>query len=317
MHRLVENGVLTLHGIVGVDFTSADVNVALAEAGPDTPLEIRLSSFGGDAGEGLAIYSALIAHQGRKTMLLQGIAASAGSLIAMAGDEIIISRFALFMIHDAELYGIGGSAEDIRRHAQGLDTISEAYAKAYADRSGKPVDAIRQLMIAETWFSADEAIAEGFADRIAESAASPEPAAAAYALAHYRNPPQRLAALAEARGRTQEAPLKEDEIRADERKRIGAILSHSDATGREEFARHLAFATALPADEAAKMLAAAPKAGTTQEDALAAQRAAAASLAMPGSPGPLSAAALALPLASKPGQRAPLRWSDFTKESAR
>ena len=315
MRRLLENGILTLHGIVGIDFTSADVNAALAEAGPNAPLEIRLSSFGGDAGEGLAIYSALIAHQGRMTMLLQGIVASAGSLIAMAGDEIIISRFALFMIHDAQLYGVGGNAEDIRRHAQGLDTISEAYAKAYAERTGKPVDEIRQLMIAETWFAADEAVAEGFADRIAETAASPEPAAAAYALANYRNAPKRLAAIA--RGRTTEAKMDENEIRADERKRIGAILSHSDASGREEFARHLAFATALPADEAAKMLAAAPKAAATQDDALAAQRAAAASLAMPGSPGPLSAAALAMPLASKPGQRAPLRWSDFTKEGAR
>ena len=63
MHRLLENGIVTLHGIVGIDFTAADVNAALAEAGPDTPLEIRLSSFGGDAGEGLAIYSALIAHR--------------------------------------------------------------------------------------------------------------------------------------------------------------------------------------------------------------------------------------------------------------
>jgi len=317
MHRLLENGIVTLHGIVGIDFTAADVNAALAEAGPDTPLEIRLSSFGGDAGEGLAIYSALIAHRGRITMVLQGIVASAGSLIGMAGDVNVMSRFGLLMMHDAHLQRIGGNAEEIRRHAQGLDTISEAYAKAYAERSGKAVDEIRALMRAETWFTADQAVAEGFADRIAESAASPEPAAAAYALAHYRNPPKRLAALAEARGRTKEAKVNEDEIRADERKRIGAILSHSDASGREEFARHLAFATALPADEAAKMLAAAPKASTTQEDALAAQRAAAASLAMPGSSAPASAAALASPFNSRPGQRAPLRWSDFTKEGGR
>ncbi len=128
-------------------------------------ITVRISSPGGDVYEALAMLNALRGHRARVTTVIDGLAASAASFVAMAGDEIIIGRNAEIMIHDASIWG-GGNAAELRRQADNLDRISDNIASIYAERTGTEAAAWREAMRAETWYSAAEAVAVGLADRI-------------------------------------------------------------------------------------------------------------------------------------------------------
>jgi len=145
----------------GEGFTDRDVVLALAEHGPGD-VTVRLNSGGGIATFGVAIYSALKAHPGKVTVKIDGLAASAASIIAMAGNDILMREGALLMIHDTRTVAWGEAAE-LRRAADILDTLSAQYAGIYARRSGQAEADVRALMLAETWMSAESAIAAGFA----------------------------------------------------------------------------------------------------------------------------------------------------------
>ncbi|WP_378735508.1 head maturation protease, ClpP-related [Nocardia brasiliensis] len=127
-------------------------------------ITVRINSPGGDVYEGLAILNSLRGHRARITTVIDGLAASAASFIAMAGDEIVIGRNAEMMIHEARVYA-GGDAAAMRKYAENLDRISDNIASIYAERAGGEVAAWREIMRAETWFSASEAVAAGLADR--------------------------------------------------------------------------------------------------------------------------------------------------------
>lgn len=132
-------------------------------------LDVRINSPGGNVFDGQAIYSQLKAHQARVTVYIDGIAASIASVIAMAGDTIIMPDNALMMIHDPS--GLTwGTADDMRKTAEALDKIKETIVAAYKQKAGDNLsdDDIRQLMSDETWMTADEAIAWGFADEKGE-----------------------------------------------------------------------------------------------------------------------------------------------------
>lgn len=157
---------LTLFGDVGWDITVAGVARALAGVAADAPLTVRINSFGGSAFEGVAIHNALARHRGPKTVIIEAIAASAASLVAMAGDEIVMPENAFLMIHNA--WGAAaGDAGEMRDYAQLLDQISAAYRDTYARRTGRPADEITAIMDAETWFTAAEAVEAGFATHAA------------------------------------------------------------------------------------------------------------------------------------------------------
>ncbi len=155
---------ITLWGVVGVDFDSESVADELRFF--SGPVRIVLNSGGGDAFEGTAIHAVLSRYKGRKTVVVQGVAASAASVIAMAGDHIEMSAGSLLMIHDPSRDGTDfrGTSAEHRRIADGLDKISDAVAAIYAKRSGKSSADVRQMMAAETWFTPEEAVAAGFAD---------------------------------------------------------------------------------------------------------------------------------------------------------
>lgn len=154
---------LTLHGVVGDDFTSATVATALRAAGGG-PLIVSLHSFGGDALAGIAVHNLLARHPGRKTVIVEGVAASAASLIAMAGDDIVMPENAFLMVHNA--WGLAaGDAEDMRDYARLLEQISTAYRDTYARRTGRPEAEVQEIMDAETWLTAAEAVEAGFATR--------------------------------------------------------------------------------------------------------------------------------------------------------
>ncbi|TDE36313.1 head maturation protease, ClpP-related [Antarcticimicrobium sediminis] len=155
---------LALNGIVGIDFDAETVSDALALI--SGPVRIRLNSGGGIAFDGTAIHSVLSGYRGHKTITVQGIAASAASVIMMAGDRIEMSAGSVLMIHDPsqDITSYRGTSEEHRRVAESLDKICDAVAQIYAQRSGKPISEIQKIMAAESWFTPEEAVAAGFAD---------------------------------------------------------------------------------------------------------------------------------------------------------
>lgn len=125
-------------------------------------LRVLLNSPGGDAFDGLAIMNALRRHSARVVVEVDALAASAASVIAMAGDEIVMNRGAQFMIHEASSFA-GGPASELLKVAEMLDKLSGSYADAYAARAGGTSAEWRERMLAETWFTADEAVEAGLA----------------------------------------------------------------------------------------------------------------------------------------------------------
>ena len=165
----------------------------LAELGalPDaTPLALRLNSPGGSVFDAVAIYNAIKRHTGTVTVWIDGIAASAASYIAMAGDEIVMPENAFLMIHDPAGL-VMGTAIDMRAMAEALDKIKGSLLQGYAAKSGRPQEEIAPLMAAETWLDAKDALDLGFADRIAE----PVRIAARFDVGRFRNAPPVLAEL--------------------------------------------------------------------------------------------------------------------------
>lgn len=152
-------------------------------------IRLAINSPGGDVFDGIAIYNDLVTHPARVEVTVTGLAASAASVVAMAGDTIAMASNAFMMIHDAWVFTMGGGA-DLRELAALLDKIDLALADTYAARTGGKRDEIAALMDAETWFSAEQAVAAGFADR---ALGKTEQATAKFDLSAFRNAPQGLA----------------------------------------------------------------------------------------------------------------------------
>ena len=126
---------------------------------------LRVNSPGGQVYEGIAIANALRSHPASVTVQVDGIAASIASVIAMAGDRVRMMPNAMIMVHDASGLTVGDAA-DHRATAELLDKISGNIADAYAARAGGTRDEWRQVMVAETWYTAEEAVAAGLADEV-------------------------------------------------------------------------------------------------------------------------------------------------------
>jgi ATP-dependent protease ClpP protease subunit len=127
---------------------------------------LHLNSPGGDASEGVAIANVLRAHRARVEVRVDGLAASAASVIAMAGDEVVMSIGSQLMVHDAWGYAMGNAAEMTQAQRM-LDSTSDALASTYAAKAGGTTAEWRDVMRAETWYTAEEAVAAGLADRVA------------------------------------------------------------------------------------------------------------------------------------------------------
>lgn len=130
-------------------------------------LTVRINSGGGSVWDGWAIYNALRSHKAKVTTIVEGLAASAASFIAQAGDHRIVRQASQLMIHNAS-GACMGQASDMREMADMLDRISNTIAGIYTARSGVPKDDWIEAMNAETWFSPEEAITAGLADVIDE-----------------------------------------------------------------------------------------------------------------------------------------------------
>jgi ATP-dependent Clp protease protease subunit len=161
--------VLTIDGaITEYAFWDDDVSARefLRELGSGSgDLTLWINSPGGDCVAASAIYSALMEYQGRVTVKVGGIAASAASVVAMAGDELLMDRTALLMIHNPLTLAIGDSAE-MARAREMLEEVKESIVNAYAQKTGLARERIAAMMDDETWMSAGRAVSLGFADGI-------------------------------------------------------------------------------------------------------------------------------------------------------
>lgn len=153
----------------GNGWTAARVSGILRNVGASTPITVNLNTPGGDFFEGVAIFNLLKLHKAEVTINVMGMAASAGSVIAMAGDTINMGEGSFLMIHCAWCLA-GGNASDLRTLADTLSQFDTAMADLYAARSGKTQAQALAMMQAETWIGAQQAIKEGFAHSIIDAA---------------------------------------------------------------------------------------------------------------------------------------------------
>lgn len=132
-------------------------------------INLRINSPGGDVFAARAIEQALREHPAHVVAHVDGVAASAATVIAMAADEIRIAPGALFMVHNSFARAVGNS-DELMEVAALLEKIDGTIVATYAARTGKDEQAIRELMAAETWFTGAEAVEAGFADGLAADA---------------------------------------------------------------------------------------------------------------------------------------------------
>lgn len=319
------NGELVLYGFVGESywgdgFTSREVIDALAEIGRDTDIVVRINSGGGYVDDGVAIFNSLVAHKGKVTVVVDAMAASSASVIAMAGDERVMRKGAMMMIHDPSSV-VWGTAADMERAVKMLEKHAENLAGIYAEVTGEDLGDIRADMKDELWLTADEAVERGFATSANDNKAK---AAAAHDYSVYAHAPERLVALSgrknwshtEARPkalasatavnrqskREKSMPTENSQAdmtsadtakaladatakaQADTKARIKAITTSEEATGREALASHFAYETDMTAEAAVAALKAAPQAsaGNGAGESYEARRLAASALAQPG-----------------------------------
>ncbi len=160
------------------DVTPKQFREELAKHQNKKNITVRINSGGGDVFAANAIYTSLKDHPANIHVKIDGIAASAATIVAMAGDKISIPANAYMMIHNPMLvlWGMYG-AEDMEKMAETLETIRDGIVNAYMARTGKDRKALEKLMDAETWMTGEEAVAEGFADELMFVEGEPQNAA--------------------------------------------------------------------------------------------------------------------------------------------
>ncbi|MEH6521216.1 head maturation protease, ClpP-related [Sulfitobacter sp.] len=321
---ILVDGELVLYGFVGDNywdqgFTATDVVYALAEVGRSSDITVRINSGGGYTDDGIAIYNALKAHQGEVTVIVDAMAASSASLIAMAGDTITMRAGSQMMIHGPSGFA-SGKAKDLESYAEITRKVGRGMAEIYAEQSGEDVEDLLKEMEGEIWLSPDEAIERGFATDAVKAKSSN---VTAFDFRQYANAPKRLVAMARKKDWTFDAtalkaasaaptkpkekekltmakkpatadpnaaPITAEAVSAEDVKaRIKAITGDDAAQGLGSLASHLAFDTEMPTEEAIATLKAAASDATNavvvdpvDPKGYQAGRSAAAALANPG-----------------------------------
>ncbi|WP_110931066.1 head maturation protease, ClpP-related [Paenibacillus bouchesdurhonensis] len=159
------NTEITIYGVIGDSWwddsvSASDIDNLLKDITGD--IVINLNSPGGDAFDGIAIYNRLKKHDGKVTVNIDGWACSAASVIAMAGDTVNMGLGAMLMIHEASSL-VWGTKKEMRKEADVLDQLEEGIIDIYMTKANVSREEIRQMVDAETWFSASKAKEIGFA----------------------------------------------------------------------------------------------------------------------------------------------------------
>ncbi|MGY3211170.1 head maturation protease, ClpP-related [Mucilaginibacter sp. HD30] len=151
-------------GIGSGKLSSAQIKLQLAAAaGQD--VDVHISSAGGSAFDAIAIYDLLKKYPGNVTTYIDALAASAASVVAMAGDDVVMSKYALLMIHKP-MVGSGGNADELLKDIQLLNVVQSRLAAIYEDKTGLDGVTINSLIDSVTWLTADQALDLGFIDQI-------------------------------------------------------------------------------------------------------------------------------------------------------
>jgi ATP-dependent Clp endopeptidase proteolytic subunit ClpP len=187
-------GEIWLYDSIGASFwgegiTAKQFGKDLNAMGKVTQINVRINSPGGDVFDGLAIYNLLRNHPASISVDVDGLAASIASIIAMAADDgqLRMASNAMMMIHDPHGVAVGSSKE-MQRTAALLDQVKGNLVATYKQRTGRNEGDIAAWMEDETWFTANDALENGFAD----SMTAEQPVAACFDLSRFRNTPKAL-----------------------------------------------------------------------------------------------------------------------------
>jgi len=159
---------IILYGDIGFEINAREFSDELKALGDVKKMDIRINSFGGDVFDGVTIHTRLVEHPADIAVHIDGIAASAASLIAMAGKTIKIAEAGFVMIHDAWTMMMG-NAEEMRKQADRLEAVSAQIANIYSKRTGNALTMIREWMADEREMNAEEALEAGFVTEIFEA----------------------------------------------------------------------------------------------------------------------------------------------------
>lgn len=160
---------ISIFDVIGADYwgegvTASRIAGALRSLnGAD--VTVNVNSPGGDMFEGLAIYNLLREYEGKVTVKVLGLAASAASIIAMAGDDIQIGRGAFLMIHNCWVYAMG-NRHDLAQIASDMEPFDKAMGDIYSVRTGLSKEEVAAMMDGETYIGGSDAVEKGFADRL-------------------------------------------------------------------------------------------------------------------------------------------------------
>lgn len=245
---------IALYGTIGAEITSAAILAEVLAAGAE-PITARINSNGGDVFEAYAIFNAFANHAPGVTIEIDGLAASAASYIAMAGKPLRMAENAMLMIHDPSS-GQGGNADALRNQADLLDKVKVSLVNAYAGRTGLEATALDAMLTAETYLTADEALAQKFIDEIIK----PLEAAAKFDLKALKNPAKVTAHLTRPTAPILAARLSAAEVRATTAEslvatsaaQIAAAQKERDTAATSKAALVGAVASTLILDDAAK-----------------------------------------------------------------
>ncbi|WP_313613421.1 head maturation protease, ClpP-related [Agrobacterium sp.] len=164
--------VITILDVIGYDWwtgegvTAKRISAALRQIG-DKPVTVLINSPGGDFFEGVTIYNLLRAHPSKVTVRILGIAASAASVIAMAGDEIQIAKLGFVMIHNTQ-WVAAGDRHVMYETGDIMKVFDATCAEMYAERTGLEISEVEKMLDAETWLGGQGAVDKGFADEVAD-----------------------------------------------------------------------------------------------------------------------------------------------------
>lgn len=160
------------------DVSSYNLSKQLEQLGDVDEIDVYINSYGGEVAEGLAIYNALKRHKAKVTTWCDGFACSIASVIFMAGDTRIMSNASLLMIHNAWTR-VSGNANELRKQADDLDTITQASINAYMEKVNISEEELKELLDEEKWLSPQEALGKGFTTMISGIDTSQKPSQSA------------------------------------------------------------------------------------------------------------------------------------------
>lgn len=164
---------LYVSGLIGGYDLDAQEFVQAVHALDVKAIDVHVNSPGGFVWDALSMYQALKSHPATVTAHVDGLAASAASFLIQAADQRVMATGSRAMVHDAQVVAVGSPAE-VRATADIGDAISDDIASIYAERAGGKPAAWRKAMTATTWYSAQQAVDAGLADRVATKQSGPD-----------------------------------------------------------------------------------------------------------------------------------------------